>query len=164
MSITIPRKKNGLHRFNTNCPLTSHGLLSQIKPLINIPLIIQLQSSGFQASESSISWLTTFGSARVLVSPSSSSCLEAIFLRILLIIFPLLVFGSAGAQWILSGAANAPIWNVHKRRWKISDKWSHTNWSEIHDQCGHPKSAWLSLCLEFDRFPRWRKEWFGKSY
>ncbi|MFS7956485.1 hypothetical protein Hanom_Chr07g00655181 [Helianthus anomalus] len=49
-------------------------------------------------SASAISWSTTFGSANVLVSPSSSSCLEAIFLNILLIIFPLLVFGRPGAQ------------------------------------------------------------------
>ncbi|KAF4385638.1 hypothetical protein F8388_010194 [Cannabis sativa] len=62
-----------------------------------------------QQLESEMSCSTTFGSARVLVSPSSSNCPEAIFLRILLIIFPLLVFGSPGAQWILSGAANAPI-------------------------------------------------------
>lgn len=66
-----------------------------------------------QQSESAISWSTTFGSASVLVSPSSPNCLEAIFLRILLIIFPLLVFGRPGAQWILSGAANAPIWNLN---------------------------------------------------
>lgn len=63
-------------------------------------------------SARAISWSTTFGSARVLVSPSSSNCLEAIFLRILLIIFPLLVFGRPGAQWTLSGAANAPIWKM----------------------------------------------------
>lgn len=65
-----------------------------------------------QQSASAISWSTIFGSASVLVSPSSFNCLEAIFLKILLIIFPLLVFGRPGAQWILSGAANAPIWNV----------------------------------------------------
>lgn len=71
--------------------------------------------------------MTTCGSARVLVSPSSSSCLEAIFLRILLIIFPLLVFGSPGAQWILSGAANAPIWNVQQNMWEISYKMKSCN-------------------------------------
>lgn len=77
-----------------------------------IPIIIH--SLWLQESASSISWLTTFGSARVLVSPSSSNCLEAIFLRTLRIIFPLLVFGRPGAQWILSGAAKAPIWNVQQ--------------------------------------------------
>jgi len=69
-------------------------------------------------SASAISWSTTFGSANVLISPSSSSCLEAIFLRILLIIFPLLVFGRPGAQWIFSGAANAPIWLNHTRSYQ----------------------------------------------
>lgn len=60
-----------------------------------------------------MSWSTTPGSARVLVSPNSLSCLDAILRRILLIIFPLLVFGSPGAQCILSGAANAPIYQRH---------------------------------------------------
>lgn len=60
-----------------------------------------------------MSWSTTPGSARVLVSPNSLSCLDAILRRILLIIFPLLVFGSPGAQCILSGAANAPIYQCH---------------------------------------------------
>ena len=52
---------------------------------------------------------TTEGSARVEVSPSSSTCPHAIFLNILLIIFPLLVFGSPGAKWSLSGVAIGPI-------------------------------------------------------
>lgn len=56
-----------------------------------------------------MSWSTTVVSAKVLISPSSSSWLPAIFRKILRMIFPLLVLGSPGAQWITSGAANAPI-------------------------------------------------------
>ena len=77
-----------------------------------------ITSVELQRSASSISWSTTFGSASVLVSPSSSNCLEAIFLKILLIIFPLLVFGRPGAQCILSGAAKAPIWKV-EQAWNL---------------------------------------------
>lgn len=43
------------------------------------------------------------------MSPSSSSCRAAILRKILRMILPLRVLGSPGAQWILSGAANAPI-------------------------------------------------------
>ena len=43
---------------------------------------------------------TTPGSASVLVSPNSFVSLEAIFLKILLIIFPDLVLGSPGDIWI----------------------------------------------------------------
>lgn len=101
------------------------GLIARIpEPMENLPLYVVQKNltvrmkvywvqgdSSFYLSARAISWSTTAGSARVLMSPSSSSCLDAIFLRIRLIIFPLLVFGSPGAQWILSGVANAPIWN-----------------------------------------------------
>ena len=48
---------------------------------------------------------TTVGSARVVVSPNWSYSFAAIFLSILLIILPDLVFGKAGANWIKSGVA-----------------------------------------------------------
>ena len=50
--------------------------------------------------------LTTEGSARVEVSPRSSVSPRAIFLRILLIILPLLVFGSPGANCLLVRGCN----------------------------------------------------------
>ena len=43
------------------------------------------------------------------MSPSWSCSLAAIFLKILLIIFPDLVFGSPGLKWIKSGVAKGPI-------------------------------------------------------
>ena len=47
----------------------------------------------------------TAGSARVEMSPRLLKSPSAIFLKILLIIFPDLVFGSPGAHWIKSGFA-----------------------------------------------------------
>ena len=44
-----------------------------------------------------------------MVSPNSLYSLAAIFLKILLIIFPDLVFGKLGANCIISGVANGPI-------------------------------------------------------
>ena len=55
-----------------------------------------------------ISW-TTEGSARVVTSPSWSCSPAAIFLRILLMILPDLVFGSPLVNWIKSGVAMGPI-------------------------------------------------------
>ena len=52
---------------------------------------------------------TTAGSASVDVSPSSSTCPQAIFRRILLMILPLLVLGRPGANWSLSGVAIGPM-------------------------------------------------------
>jgi len=49
-------------------------------------------------------------SARVLVSPKSESP-DAILRRILLMIFPDRVLGRAGANWITSGVAKAPIFS-----------------------------------------------------
>jgi hypothetical protein len=49
------------------------------------------------------------GSAKVDVSPSWSNSPEAILRRMRRMILPLRVFGSPGAQWMTSGAANAPI-------------------------------------------------------
>ena len=49
--------------------------------------------------------LTTLGSAKVVVSPSWSCWFAAIFLKILLIIFPDLVLGSPGEKCIRSGVA-----------------------------------------------------------
>ena len=43
------------------------------------------------------------------MSPKLSGSLAAIFLKILLIIFPDLVFGNPGANWIKSGVAIGPI-------------------------------------------------------
>ena len=54
---------------------------------------------------------TTLESAMVLMSPRSLSLL-AIFLRTLLMIFPDLVFGSPGADWIKSGVANGAIFSL----------------------------------------------------
>lgn len=67
------------------------------------------------------------GSERVLVSPSSFNCLDAIFLNILRMIFPLLVLGSPGAQWILSGAAKAPIWPQRKKKKKKNNDLNNVN-------------------------------------
>ena len=52
---------------------------------------------------------TTLGSAKVVVSPNWSCSFAAIFLRILLIILPDLVFGSPGENCIKSGVAIGPI-------------------------------------------------------
>jgi acetyl-CoA synthetase len=52
---------------------------------------------------------TTVGSAKVVVSPNWSCSFAAIFLSILLIIFPDLVFGKLGANCIKSGVAIGPI-------------------------------------------------------
>ena len=51
----------------------------------------------------------TVGSAKVVVSPNWSCSFAAIFLSILLIILPDLVFGKPGANWIKSGVAIGPI-------------------------------------------------------
>ncbi|GIR10963.1 MAG: hypothetical protein CM15mP22_3830 [Gammaproteobacteria bacterium] len=56
-----------------------------------------------------ISSLTILGSAKVDVSPRLSKSLEAIFLRILLIILPDLVLGKSLVKCIKSGFAIAPI-------------------------------------------------------
>lgn len=100
-----------------------------------------------------MSWSTTDGSASVLVSPSSSSCLDAIFLRILLIIFPLRVFGRPGAQWILSGAANAPIWKIHDVvtqficRLFIDQEHETNLWNLITQVHESPSTLYLSSCI-----------------
>ena len=52
---------------------------------------------------------TTLGSANVVVSPKLSGSLAAIFLKILLIIFPDRVFGKLEENWITSGVAIGPI-------------------------------------------------------
>ena len=57
----------------------------------------------------SISVCTTPGSASVDVSPSWSSSPLAILRRILRMIFPDLVLGRPGAQWMASGVAMGPI-------------------------------------------------------
>ena len=45
----------------------------------------------------------------MVVSPRLFGSFAAIFLKILLIIFPDLVFGKPGANWITSGVAIGPI-------------------------------------------------------
>ena len=57
----------------------------------------------------SIKSFTTDGSASVDVSPKLSKSLEAIFLRILLIILPDRVFGKPAVMCIKSGVAIGPI-------------------------------------------------------
>lgn len=52
---------------------------------------------------------TTDGSSRVEVSPKFESSPSAIFRKILLMIFPLLVFGNPVTNWILSGFAMGPM-------------------------------------------------------
>ena len=56
-----------------------------------------------------IKLLTTEGSASVDISPKSSNSFSAIFLNILLIIFPDLVFGNPFVKCIKSGVAIGPI-------------------------------------------------------
>ena len=72
----------------------------------------------FLTNHSSINYLfflfstklsTTDGSASVVVSPNWSCSFAAIFLSILLIILPDLVFGKLGANCIRSGVAIGPI-------------------------------------------------------
>src|ERR1035437_9288035 len=58
---------------------------------------------------SSMSVATTDGSAKVEISPRSSTCMAAIFLNILRMIFPDRVLGNPGAIMIISGVAKAPI-------------------------------------------------------
>ena len=52
---------------------------------------------------------TTLGSAKVDVWPKLSGSFAAIFLKILLMILPDLVFGNPGVKWIKSGVASGPI-------------------------------------------------------
>ncbi len=59
-----------------------------------------------------IKLFTTDGSASVEVSPKLSKSLEAIFLKILLIIFPDLVFGKPAVMCIKSGVAIGPIFSL----------------------------------------------------
>ena len=58
---------------------------------------------------SSIIWVTASGFKSVDVSPNWSISLQAIFLKISRMIFPLRVLGNAGTKIILSGLAIAPI-------------------------------------------------------
>ena len=60
----------------------------------------------------SIKLFTTDGSASVDVSPKLSKSLEAIFLRILLIIFPDRVFGKPAVMCTKSGVAIGPIFSL----------------------------------------------------
>ena len=60
----------------------------------------------------SIKSFTTEGSAKVEVSPKFSNSFDAIFLKILLIIFPDLVFGKPAVICIKSGVAIGPIFSL----------------------------------------------------
>ena len=78
------------------------NLLKQLLPL-SCFLIYNNYSLPFLISS------TTPGSSNVVVSPRFLVSPSAIFLNILRMIFPLLVFGSPVTNWILSGFAMAPI-------------------------------------------------------
>ena len=57
---------------------------------------------------------TTLGSSKVLVSPKLLKSFEAIFLSILLIIFPDLVLGRPFTNWIFSTFAIGPTFFTNK--------------------------------------------------
>ena len=60
----------------------------------------------------SIKSSTTEGSVRIEVSPKFSKSFDAIFLSMLFIIFPDLVFGKRGVIFIESGVAIGPIFSL----------------------------------------------------